>query len=330
MSHHQLTQYQRHELGGLVSGQKHSYREIAKILGVHHTTISRELRRHPSGNPSGYHAREARLQLAYTRFQANQCHRKLPTNTDLVALVTRKLKANWSPEQIAGWLQDTGARLRVSAQTIYDWLYLHAKHLLRHLHCRKGKYRHTRQATLRKAFRQVQKEQRHISKRPANVMQRKSYGHWEGDTIRGKANSGHIATFVERKSGYLLALKLDRATSAAFAAATSQCFASVAPSYRKTLTLDNGSEMNDYEAIEHRTALHVYFATPYHSWERGTNENTNGLLRFYFPKQMRFTNLTQEQLDAAVHEINTRPRKRLGYKTPAQVLKVSGAFRIGV
>jgi IS30 family transposase len=125
-------------------------------------------------------------------------------------------------------------------------------------------------------------------------------------------------------------MKLERATAASFATAAAQCFTPISPSYRKTLTLDNGSEMDDYEAVERSTDIKVYFATPYHSWERGTNENTNGLLRFYFPKQMRFTNLTQAQLDVAVYEINTRPRKRLGYKTPAQVLKASGAFRIGV
>jgi IS30 family transposase len=126
---------------------------------------------------------------------------------------------------------------------------------------------------------------------------------------------------VERKSGYLLAVKLERGTAAAFAAAAQQCFAAVPLRYRKTLTLDNGSEMADYETIEHRTGVQAYFAQPYHSWERGTNENTNGLLRFYFPKQMGFAHLTQAELDAAVQQLNTRPRKRLDYKTPEQVFK---------
>jgi len=329
MSHHQLTQTNRIEIAILFRTGM-SYRAIGKQIGFHHSTVSRELRRHTWHNPSGYNAIKARLQLKRTRLVANQHCRKLPTNGYLVTVITRKLQSNWSPEQIAGWLRDSGAHFRVCAQTIYDWLYTHARNLLRHLHCRKGKYRRTRQSTLRKAFRQVQKEQRHISNRPAHILKRSRYGHWEGDTIRGKAHSGYIATFVERKSGYLLAMKLERATAASFAAAVSQCFAIIVPSRRKTLTLDNGSEMDDYEAVEHSTDIKVYFATPYHSWERGTNENTNGLLRFYFPKQMRFTNLTQTQLDAAVHEINTRPRKRLGYKTPAQVLKANGAFRIGV
>ena len=330
MSHHQLTKYQRHELGALLSGQKHSYREIARLLGVHHTTISRELRRHPSGNPSGYHAREARMQLACTRLAANQSKRKLPSNERLVAIITKRLKRHDSPEQIAGWLMEQGRTVCVCAQTIYDWIYLHARHLVKHLHCRKGKYRRTRDSTLRKAFRNKQKEARSIDARPAHILTRKTYGHWEGDSVVGKAQSGAIATFVERKSGYLLAAVLSDKTAASFAAAAQHCFAAISTQYRKTLTLDNGVEMSNYEQIERDSQLSIYFAHPYHSWERGTNENTNGLLRFYFPKKMSFAHLTQEQLDAAVLEINTRPRKRPGYRTPSQVLKVSGAIRIRV
>ncbi len=146
----------------------------------------------------------------------------------------------------------------------------------------------------------------------------------------GKGHSGCIATFVERKSGYLLAVKLNRGTAKNFEVAAERSFAAIAKNYRKTLTLDNGTEMSNYEEIERSTGLEIYFAQPYHSWERGTNENTNGLLRFYFPKQMRFESITQEMLDLAVKQLNTRPRKRLGYKTPAYVLKASGAFPAGI
>lgn len=329
MSNHQLTKYQRNELAALRRAGL-SMRAAARLLGVHHTTISRELARHSANNLSGYDAKQARMLLQSKRFAANQSKRKLPTNLQLVALVTKLLRRNWSPEQIAGWLRARRHALRVCAQTIYDWLYVHARHLLKYLHCRKGKYRSTRQATLRKAFRQAQKEQRHISKRPAYIEKRKSYGHWEGDTVRGHLGTGWIATFVERKSGYLLAYKIDRPTSLAFASAARDCFLGITKQYKKTLTLDNGSEMADYEAIERDTSLNVYFATPYHSWERGTNENTNGLLRHYFPKSASFASMTQEQLDRVVREINTRPRKRLGYKSPSQVLKSTGAIRIGV
>jgi IS30 family transposase len=328
--YYHLTQDQRIELGALLSGNRHSLREIAKLLGYHHSTISREIRRHSWNNPSGYHAVQARLQLKRTRLLANQHHRKLPADTRLVATITERLTRNDSPQQIAGWFASTGQAIRVCAQTIYDWIYVHAKHLVKHLHCRKGKYRATREASMRKAFRNKLKEARSIDARPEHILARKTFGHWEGDTVVGTAQSGSIATYVERKSGYLMAMLLPDKTAGSFAAATAQCFAGIAPKYRKTLTLDNGSEMSNYEAIEQSTELTVYFAHPYHSWERGTNENTNGLLRFYFPKKMSFRNLTQEQLDAAVAEINTRPRKRLGYKTPSQVLKASGAIRIRI
>jgi IS30 family transposase len=247
-----------------------------------------------------------------------------------VALVTQKLAAHYSPEQIAGWMRDNRRAVRVCAQTIYDWIYTSARELIVHLHCRKGKYRRTRENTLRKAFRNTQKECRSIDARPAHILERKTYGHWEGDTVVGTAQSGSIATFVERKSGYLMARLLPDKGAQSFEHAATRCFAGIVPAYRKTLTLDNGVEMSNYEEIERATKLHIYFAHPYHSWERGTNENTNGLLRFYFPKKMSFTHLTQEKLDAAVVEINTRPRKRLGYKTPAQVLKATGAIRVGV
>lgn len=330
MSYHQLTQYQRHELGALVFGRKHSLREIAALLGVHHSTVSRELRRHATDNNSGYHAVQARLALKAKRLAANQHHRKLPTNTRLVAVVTVRLLRHDSPDQIAGWLRDSGAKLRVCAQTIYDWIYTHAKHLVVHLHCRKGKYRRTRENTLRKTFRDKQKQARSIDVRPAHVLARKTYGHWEGDSVVGTAQSGAIATFVERKSGYLLATLLPDKGAKSFEEAAKRCFAAIPTKYRKTLTLDNGVEMSNYEEMERQNQLQIYFAHPYHSWERGTNENTNGLLRFYFPKKMSFAHLTQQQLDAAVLEINTRPRKRLGYKTPSQVLKATGAVRIGI
>jgi len=329
MSYHQLTQTNRIEIAILLRAGM-SCRAIARQLGCHHTTVSRELRRHTWHNPSGYDACQARLALARKRHGANQHHRKLPRLTELVDTVTAKLQANWSPEQIAGWLKASQRAARVCAQTIYDWLYAFARHLCKHLHCRKGKYRRTRENTLRKAFRDKQKESRRITARPAHVLKRNRYGHWEGDTIRGKGNSGHIATFVERKSGYLLACKLERATAQAFEEAAKHSFAAIHQPYRKSLTLDNGTEMSNYEAIERHTNLRLYFAHPYHSWERGTNENTNGLLRFYFPKQMGFAHLTQEELDQAVQELNTRPRKRLGYKTPAQVLRGVGAVRGGV
>lgn len=118
-----------------------------------------------------------------------------------------------------------------------------------------------------------------------------------------------------------MAVKLERATAKAFEQAATTCLQQIPTSYRKTLTLDNGTEMSNYEEIERKTGAKLYFANPYHSWERGTNENTNGLLRFYFPRQTSFARLTQEELDQAVKQLNTRPRKRLGYRTPEEAFR---------
>ena len=317
--HTHLTQEQRNQVS-LLLRLGYSQRSAALVLGISPSTICRELQRN-SRMSGDYHAASARVFKRARRTSANGLCNKLIAYPKLAAAVERKLRRNDSPEQIAGWLRSSGAKLRVSVQTIYDWVYLHAQHLLKHLHCRKGKYRRTRENSIRKAFRDRQKEGRRITARPSHVMDRKTYGHWEGDTVVGKGHSGCIATFVERKSGYLRAVKLERGTAAAFAAAARTSFSDVPARYRRTLTLDNGTEMSNYETIERQTNLQVYFAQPYHSWERGTNENTNGLLRFYFPKSCSFAAVTQELLDLAVQQLNTRPRKRLGYKTPKQVFE---------
>jgi IS30 family transposase len=317
--HFHLTQEQRVELS-LLTRLGYSQLSVALVLGVSPSTICRELRRNRRASGT-YEPNSARVVNRTRRAAANALRTKLLLHPKLAALVERKLVRNDSPQQIAGDLMSSGAKLRVCVQTIYDWVYLHARHLLKHLHCRKGKYRRTRENGIRKAFRDKQKEGRRITARPAHILARKRYGHWEGDTVVGKGHSGCIATFVERKSGYLRAVKLERGTAAAFAAAARRSFADIPTQYRQTLTLDNGTEMSHYETIERQTQVQVYFAQPYHSWERGTNENTNGLLRFYFPKQMSFAHLTQEQLDEAVQQLNTRPRKRLGYKTPKQVFE---------
>jgi len=318
MSRSQLTHTNRIELAILLK-EGLSIRQIAGAIGVHHSTICRELTRNNTPNSSGYHAGIAQRWTTLRRHRANQAFRKLPANQKLVDILTEKLQAIWSPQQIAGWLKSTGRRIRVCAQTIYDWIYQFRKDLVQYLHCTKGKYRRTRAARLRMQGREKARASRRIDRRPASVEKRRRYGHWEGDSVVGTGQSGRIATFVERKSGYLVAWKLQDPSAAAFTAAAEACFKDVPKRYRQTLTLDNGSEMSDYERLEDLIGVQVYFAYPYHSWERGTNENTNGLLRFFFPKKSSFACVTQADIDRAVRLINTRPRKRLGYRTPEQV-----------
>jgi len=292
--------------------------------------VSRELVRNPSrwaNTVSNYHAGDAQRQTSDRRHKANQRFRKITPDSRLEQIIIDKVQnRKWAPEQVAGWLQITHNKLAVCAQTIYDWIYTVKKELVDYLHCRKGKYRRTRQAKLRKQKRAWLNSARHISNRPKHIETRNNYGHWEGDTVHGAKHSGYITTFVERKSGYLMAQVLPKHlySSSGFAAATKQCLGQIPSHYCQTLTLDNGPEMKFAQTIERTTKASVYYANPCHSWERGTNENTNGLLRYFFPKKNSFKNLTQDQLDEAVKLINTRPRKRLAWRTPEQMLKING------
>lgn len=323
--HSHITKDQRIELGVLLRAGL-SLRAAATLLGVHHSSIVRELQRNAGrrrNSVSGYHAGDAHRQTKARRCCANQRFRKIPVGSQLEQLIIDKLSRwFWAPEQIAGWLRTAKRSLYVCAQTIYDWVYTSRKDLVSYLHCAKGKYRRTRQASLRRAKRAEQTSARHISKRPKYIQSRKTYGHWEGDTVHGRGKSGYLATFVERKSGYLLAVLLPDLSSLSFADAAASCLSQIPPRYCKTLTLDNGPEMKFAERIECTAGTSVYYANPYHSWERGTNENTNGLLRYFFPKKSSFATLTQTDIDRAVYLLNTRPRKRLNWRTPAQMLKV--------
>jgi IS30 family transposase len=325
--YYHLTKHQRIEFAVLLRAGL-SLRSAAKLLGVHHASLSRELARNKSTNGRGsrsrYHAGDAQRKTAMRRYEANQRFRKIRSGSRLEVLLVKKIQElKWAPEQCAGWLKTFKRSLSVCAQTIYDWIYQTRDDLVCYLHCAKGKYRRTRQARLRKNKRAVLAASRHISQRPRSVERRSRYGHWEGDTVHGKGKSGYIATFVERRSGYLLARLLTSAEfgAAGFAVAAVSCLDRVPARYRRTLTLDNGPEMKAPESVERKTGVQVYFATPYHSWERGTNENTNGLLRYFFPKQMSFAHLTQKDIDQAVRLLNTRPRKRLNWRTPAQMFR---------
>lgn len=323
-----LNKQQRIELSLLLKAN-YSLRQAASLLGVHYTTLSRELRRNAPvkqhARVTNYHAGEAERIARARRKVANQRFRKILPGSALEALLVEWIRdRKWSPEQCSGHLRRTKRSLYVCAQTIYDWIYTAKRELIPFLHCQKGKYRRTRQGTLRKQRRAELATIRNIANRPGHIEARKRYGHWEGDTVHGKGKSGYIATFVERKSGYLVAKLLPSSefSSAGFAEAARDGLAPIPRRYRKTLTLDNGPEMKSAEEIEKSLGLDVFYANPYHSWERGTNENTNGLLRYFFPKKTSFAHLTQADIDQAVHLLNTRPRKRHNWRTPEEMLRI--------
>ena len=317
--HFHLTQQNRVELSLLVR-LGYSQRAIATELGVSPSTVCRELGRNRKTSGQ-YHPIFARLATKARRVSANQRLRKLAGDTSLVQLITTKLVLEqWSPEQIAGWIKRHGYAIRVCAQTIYDWLYTYRKDLLKYLRSQKQHYRRTRANTLRKRQRDAAFASRRIDRRPSGVETRRTYGHWEGDTMVSSCDLARLGTLVERKSGYLQAFVLRNGESDSFARGAATALTNIPANYRKTMTLDNGTEMQSYELLERLALLDVFFAYPYHSWERGTNENTNGLLRQYFPKQSSLA-VGQDRLDQAVQLLNTRPRKRLGYRTPAEVFE---------
>jgi IS30 family transposase len=295
-------------------GQK----DIAKQLNRHSSTISRELSRGAFKNVSHYYVIAAEKRKTAKRLLANYRFRKINNNVQLVRYIEEKLKLYWSPEQIAGRLKLEFGFTVICHETIYQYIYKQHPEFKKYLRCRKGRYRR-RSGTEARLRRLEDSKKTRIDKRPLVVEQRARLGDWEGDTVLGKEKTIKILTHVERKSGVLLADKLDTATAEAVKLKTIKRFKSISKDKKHTITYDNGSEFAEYELTGKHTGLEIYFAYPYHSWERGSNENCNGLLRQFFPKGSKFANIKQEQIEAATELINHRPRKRHGYLTPTEI-----------
>jgi IS30 family transposase len=226
------------------------------------------------------------------------------------------LKKKWSPEQITGRLRREG-RLRISHETIYRYVWkdrADGGELYRHLRGAR-KLRRKRHNSYDSRGRLAGK--RHISERPAAVEKRRRIGHWEVDTVVGQGSKDCVVTLVERKTGYAFVGKLADRRQLGMSRRLRRLIAR-APAFFQTITSDNGTEFHDYRTVEQATGVRFYFATPYHSWERGSNENFNGLLRQYLPKRASQARLTQRGCDAIATSLNTRPRKRLGYRTPEE------------
>lgn len=322
MSYKHITSFQRNELSGMIQ-VKAKQRDIAKILNKHRSTIWRELRRNKTDNKSGYSARVAKLNVKQRRIRANRRFKKLDNNKWLKKYIDKKIELKWSPEQISGRLKIDHPNDRnkiIGKDSIYKYIYNERKDLVKHLRCQKGKYRRRYGTRIREKERERLKKKR-IDVRPDIVEKRERIGDWEGDTIVGKEKTIHILTHVDRKSGLLLADKLECATAELTKQKTIERFNTVPKNKKWTLTYDNGTTFSYHETTEKKTGIDIYFAWPYHSWERGCNENANGLLRQFFPKKSSFAIVTQEQIEDAVRLINNRPRKRHNYKTPAEVFR---------
>jgi len=329
MSYTHLTEEERYVISHLRS--TFSIREIARRLNRHHSTISRELKRAKSRYPYAVYWHDWAQPLAYEK-ACRARHFRRQRNLRLVRYVESKLNEQWSPEEIAYRLQrdyPDDKSMRISHECIYRWIYLDAAEqgsLYHNLRRRHKKRR--RQKRYGKGRRFVGRKC--ITQRPEIVDQRGRYGDWEGDTIEGKKNSGFIATILERKSRFLIATKLQNKKADTLTTASARAFRFIPRKMRKTLTVDNGSEFAQFKKYEEKTGLDIFFAKPYAPWQRGANENTNGLLRQYFPKSSDFKIISEEEVKEAVRRLNDRPRKCLNYRTPKEVFwkEARGALAI--
>lgn len=302
---------------------------IARELGKDRVTIWRERTRNRTPNKSGYQAASAQLKTRQRRKEAKANSHKITSYSRLERYCELALRRGYSPEQIAGRFKFVLGVSLVVHDTIYRWVYLVRPDLKRYLPRQGTKYRHKHGTKERSRIRELAKK-RSIDERPTVVETRSRVGDWEGDSIVGAGRSGYLATTTDRRSGYTLGRKMERPTGEDMLAAVTTSFTSIPAGKRLTMTLDNGREMSLHEAMEAATGLVIYFAHPYHSWERGTSENTNGLYRRFFPKKMPFDQLTQPEVDRVVWLLNTRPRKRLGYMSPHTVFYARVASQTGI
>lgn len=303
--------------------QGSSARSIAKQLGRHHSTISREINR--NGDRATYRAVAA--QERYDQFKTRPKERKLVASIRLHAAVNEGLTQKWSPEQISTRLDKDypdDQEMRVSHETIYQSLYLQARGELRtelKLALRQGRARRVPRSRAALSRGKIP-NMINISERPAEADDRAVPGFWEGDLIIGKGGKSQIATLVERTSRFTMLVKIpyDR-TAERVAALLAQKMQTLPEFLRNSLTWDQGKEMAHHAEFTVRTGLPVYFCDPHSPWQRGTNENTNGLLRQYFPKGTDLSLHTQDELDRVAAELNGRPRKTLNWRKPIEVFE---------
>jgi len=324
-----LTRYEREDISrGIASGS--SIREIARHLDRAASTVGREVTRH-GGRPA-YRAHEADDQAWESALRPKKC--LLALRRRLREVVTSKLILEWSPEQVSGWLKTeypNDERMRVSHETIYRSLFIQArgvlkKELMGHLRTRR-RMRRSQHSRIYKDSRGRIADAISIRERPAEAEDRAVPGHWEGDLLSGGKNS-YIATLVERHSRFLMLIKVPGKETAVVVAALSKHVRKLPDTLRRSLTWDRGLEMAKHKDFTVATDVQVYFCDPQSPWQRGTNENTNLLLRQYFPRGTDLSAYSQAQLDQVALRLNQRPRKTLGFRTPASKLQASVASTV--
>jgi IS30 family transposase len=317
-----LTLAEREEISrGLCA--RRSIRQIARVLGRAPSSVSREVARN---TPQWWQYRaHAADQRAWDKaLRPKPCH--LTEHPQLAKLVAQKLRLEWSPQQIAGWLAreyGDAKSMRVSHETIYRSLFIQARGVLKKqltAHLRRGRtLRRSRQYVFQGSARGVIPEPLSIRERPAQAEDRAVPGHWEGDLLLGRGHT-RIATLVERKSRFVMLVKLPSGDTHTVVRALSRRVRKLPKQLRRSLTWDRGNEMTRHKEFSLATDVKVYFCDPHSPWQRGSNENTNGLLRQYFPKKTDLSVHSQAHLDRIALRLNQRPRKTLGFSTPADTL----------
>lgn len=306
--------------------QKKSLQQIAKELGRQPSSISREIERNRPPERFLYTPRLSHERALKKRKSRGRQDRL--KNDAIREYVISHLKIRWSPEQIANRIKEDIPGENISHEAIYQYIYYQIHRngwgLLRpgcqdlRIYLRRRKKRRTHKGT-RRCQRIFKPRGTSINERPVVVSERARIGDWEGDTVESSDHKPGVNTLVERKTGLVLITKLKDKTSRATTEAVGCRMSALPERVKYSLTMDNGPENQNWQAMEEKTGLRTFFANAYHSWERGTNENTNGLIRDYFPKKTDFTMISQEEIQQVEYLLNTRPRKRLGWKTPLEV-----------
>ena len=301
--------------------------EIAKVIGRDKGTISRELQRNSSSEYKLYLSHRAQGRADQRKQEA--CERPRLKNSRILEYVHSKLAEGWSPEQISGRIQTEHPGLSISHEAIYQYIYdsktSDRKELigcLRRAHGKrksKGIGRRTKKTKIPNRI--------PIEARPASVETRQQFGHWEGDSLVSRKSTVSLNSLVERKSRLLILTKLKRKSADETCNAVVKRLNDFPQRGRRTLTMDNGSENAGHQTITSAIGIKCYFAQPYASWQRGTNENTNGLIRWYLPKGTDFSKISDEHIAQIESLINNRPRKCLGFKTPLEVASSFVALR---
>lgn len=327
MGYRQLTQQQRYQIIGLREAHQ-SMREIARQVGCHNSAVSRELRRNRT-DEGVYDPAQAQRASDRRRRSADKSDKR---NPGVILWIRHLLREAWSPEQIAGFMKRIG-KICVSHQWIYNLIHRDkAAGGTLWTHCRLPQSRRHKRSLAKEAGLGKIPDRTGIEEREADVEKRLTIGHWEGDTVLKGHKDSALVTLVERRSGYLKIGQLPKVTAAATANRIIKLLQPLRGAVL-TITFDNGSEFAAHKKVEKALAASTYFCDPYKSCQRGTNENTNGLIRQYFPKGTDFATVSKAAIRKVERALNSRPRKRLGYRTPAEVflgeysgeLKTSGA-----